>query len=346
MKLFNRHLIRNQEASTLLELFLVTAVFSVLAIRFFLALTGYPSLSPGNLHIAHVLLGGVLMMVALVIALAFINKSAYYIVAVLGGFGFGAFIDELGKFITGDNDYFYQPTVALIYLVFVLLYLLVEVLVNKSRLSDQEKLINVLELAKEVVLEDLDHRERRRALKLLQDLPPDDPLVRSLQELLHSTESVPVPRPDFYTRIKYKSRLFYIRLIKRPWFVKAMITFFVLQSVSAMALGLLLLYAKFRWDVALDAIFPSINFFDLAGLFSASLAAALVGAAAIRMAASRLQSYELFKGAVLVQIFLVQVFLFYRVQFLALLGLAGNILVLLVLQYMIRQEKASNGLRA
>ena len=89
MKLFNRHLMRNQEASTLLELFLVTAVFSVLAIRFFLALTGYPSLSPGDLHIAHVLLGGVLMMVALVIALAFINKSAYYIVAVLGGFGFG-----------------------------------------------------------------------------------------------------------------------------------------------------------------------------------------------------------------------------------------------------------------
>jgi len=62
MKLFNRHLMRNQEASTLLELFLVTAVFSVLAIRFFLALTGYPSLSPGDLHIAHVLLGGVLMM--------------------------------------------------------------------------------------------------------------------------------------------------------------------------------------------------------------------------------------------------------------------------------------------
>jgi len=47
-----------------------------------------------------------------------------------------------------------------------------------------------------------------------------------------------------------------------------------------------------------------------------------------------------------VQIFLVQVFLFYRVQFLALLGLAGNILVLLVLQYMIRQEKAANGLAA
>ncbi len=330
MKLFNRHLMRNQEAANLLELFLVTAVFSVLGIRFFLALTGYPSLSPGDLHIAHVLLGGVLMMIALVIALAFINKSAYYMVAVLGGFGFGAFIDELGKFITGDNDYFYEPTVALIYVVFVLLYLLVETVVKKSELSDQEKLINVLELFKEVALEDLDHRERTRALQLLGDLPADDPLVRALGQLLHSTQSVPVPLPDLYTKLKYKSRLIYIRLVKKSWFVKAMIAFFLLQSLSAIALGLLLLYAKFRWDLALRAIFPSITFFDLAGLFSAS----------------RLQSYELFKGAVLVQIFLVQVFLFYRVQFLALLGLAGNILVLLVLQYMIRQEKAANGLAA
>ena len=342
MKLFNRHLMRSQEASTLLELFLVTAVFSVLAIRFFLALTGYPSLSPGDLHIAHVLLGGVLMMVALVIALAFINKSAYYIVAVLGGFGFGAFIDELGKFITGDNDYFYQPTVALIYLVFVLLYLMVEIVVNRPHLSDQEKLVNVLELVKEVVLEDLDHRERKRALQLLEDLSSEDRLVRALKDLLHSTESVAVPLPDFYTKIKYQARLVYVKLVRKPWFVKGMIGFFVLQSISAIALGFFLLYAKLEWKVDLHSIFPSLNFFDLAGLFSASLAAALVAAAAIRMAASRLQSYELFKEAVLVQIFLVQVFLFYRVQFLALLGLAGNILVLLVLQYMIRQEKAAS----
>ena len=346
MKLFRRHLMRNQEASTLLELFLVTAVFSVLAIRFFLALTGYPSLSPGDLHIAHVLLGGVLMMVALVISLAFINKSAYYIVAVLGGFGFGAFIDELGKFITGDNDYFFRPTVALIYVVFVLLYLLVEIVVNRPHLSDQEKLINVLELAKEVVLEDLDHRERKRALQLLKSLNPSDPVVRALRELLYSTESVHIPRPNIYTKVKYRARRIYLKLVKKPWFVQAIIGFFVLQSLFAIALDFFLLYIKLGWHEDLHTVFPSLNFFDLVGLFSASLAAALVAAAALKMAQARLRSYELFKMAVLVQIFLVQVFLFYRVQFLALLGLAGNILVLLVLQYMIRQERASNGLRA
>jgi hypothetical protein len=346
MKLFGRHLMRNLEATSLLELFFVTAVFSVLGIRFFLALTGYPSLSPGNLHIAHVLLGGVFMMIALVIALAYINKSAYYLVAVLGGFGFGAFIDELGKFITGDNDYFYQPTVSLIYVVFILLYLVIENFFNKPRLCEQEKLINVLEIAKEVVLEDLDHRERRRALDLLKECSPSDPVTRALRELLYATQSVPVPKPDIYTAAKYRGRRIYRKLVQKTWFVKAVIAFFVLQSLFALGLGFFLLYVKLEWMVDLHTIFPSLSLFDLAGLLSATLAAALVVAAAIKIKSSRLQSYLLFKDAVLVQIFLVQVFLFYRIQFLAILGLAGNICVLFVLYYMIRQEKAANGIGA
>lgn len=338
MKLFNRHVMRNLEAQSLLELFFVTAVFSVLGIRFFLALTGYPSFSPGNLHIAHVLFGGVTMMIALVIALAYINKSAYYLVAVIGGFGFGAFIDELGKFITGDNDYFYRPAVTLIYLVFVLLYLAIENFVNKPRLTEQEKLINVLEIAKEVVLEDLDHRERRRALDLLKECSPSDPVTKALKELLYATQSVPVPGPDIYTAAKYMGRRIYRKLVQRTWFVNAVITFFILQSLFALGLDLFLLYVKLEWSVDLHTIFPTLSFFDLAGLLSATLAAALVIAAALNMQKSRLKAYELFKDAVLVQIFLVQVFLFYRAQLLALLGLAGNICVLFVLYYMIRQE--------
>ena len=222
-------------------------------------------------------------MIALVIALAYINKSAYYLVAVLGGFGFGAFIDELGKFITGDNDYFYRPTVSLIYVVFILLYLVMENFVNKPRLSEQEKLINVLEIAKEVVLEDLDHRERRRALDLLKECSPSDPVTKALRELLYATQSVPVPRPDIYTAAKYRGRRIYRKLVQKTWFVKAVIAFFILQSLFALGLDFFLLYVKLEWMVDLHTIFPSLSLFDLAGLLSATLAAALVIAAAIKM---------------------------------------------------------------
>lgn len=346
MKLYNRHLMRNREAGSLLELFFVTAASSVLAIRFFLAVADYPSLSPGNLHIAHVLLGGVVMMIALIIALGFINKSSYYLVAILGGFGFGAFIDELGKFITGDNDYFYRPAIALIYIIFVLIYLAVETFVKKPVLSTQEKLINALEIAKEVVLEDLDHRERRQALELLKECQASHPVAKALRELLYSAEAVPVPRPDAYTAAKYRLRRQYARLVKKEWFVKAFIAFFVLQSIFALLLDVFLVYIKLGWKMDISDVFPTISFFDLAGLLSATLASALVIAAALKMKASRLEAYGLIKDAVVVQILLVQVFLFYRIQFLALLGLAGNIGVLLVLRYMIRQERAAveNGL--
>ena len=338
MKLFNRHFVRSLEGRSLLEIFFVTAVASVLGIRFFLALTGYPSLSPGSLHIAHVLLGGVLMMIALVISLGYINKSAYHMVAILGGLGFGAFIDELGKFITGDNDYFYRPAVALIYIIFVLLYLGIEAFINKPRLSEQEKLINALELAKEVVLEDLDHRERRRALDLLKGCSPSNPVTKALRELLYATDAVPVPKADIFTATTYRFRRFYRKLMKKDWFVKAVISFFILQCAFALGLDFFLLYAKLRWRVDLHTIFPTLSFFDLAGLASATLASAFVIYAIIKMRSHRLEAYQLFKHAVLVQIFMVQVFLFYKAQLLALLGLAGNICVLLLLNYMIRQE--------
>ena len=68
---WRRGLVRNSAAGELLELFLVAAVASVLAIRAFLAATGYPQLGGDGLHIAHMLWGGGLMLVALLLLFTF-----------------------------------------------------------------------------------------------------------------------------------------------------------------------------------------------------------------------------------------------------------------------------------
>ena len=115
-----RHgLTRNSEAGELLELFLVAAVCSVLGIRAFLAAAGYPQLGGDGLHIAHMLWGGVFMLVAFILLFTFLGGALDRLAAILAGVGFGTFIDELGKFVTSDNDYFYEPTIGLIYVIFV-----------------------------------------------------------------------------------------------------------------------------------------------------------------------------------------------------------------------------------
>ena len=62
--------VRVLKLSRLLETFFIASVTSILVIRVFLASTGYPQLGGHGLHIAHLLWGGLLMLIALVLLLA------------------------------------------------------------------------------------------------------------------------------------------------------------------------------------------------------------------------------------------------------------------------------------
>src|SRR5712692_5144157 len=115
--------VRVLKLSRLLEIFFIASVTSILLIRTFLASTGYPQLGGHGLHIAHLLWGGLLILIALVLFRAFIGRPIQASAALLGGVGFGSFSDELGKFITSNNNYFFQPAIPSIYIIFVLLFL-------------------------------------------------------------------------------------------------------------------------------------------------------------------------------------------------------------------------------
>lgn len=126
---------RQLEAEEHMLFVLVGFAGSVIATRSFLEWTGYPQIATGELHIAHVLWGGLFLFVAALLLLIWRGRTIFRLSGFLTGIGFGLFIDEVGKFITQSNDYFYPPAAPIIY-AFFLLTVLVYLGVRRSGASD------------------------------------------------------------------------------------------------------------------------------------------------------------------------------------------------------------------
>lgn len=139
-------LLRRKRAPELLLYVLISFGASVIVTRVLLSLLNYPRLGTSSLHIAHLLWGGLLLSAAALLMLVFASPSVNRIGAILTGLGIGLFIDEVGKFITVNNDYFYRAAAPIIYLVFLLIALLYHQLQRRSRtLTNAELLCAALE---------------------------------------------------------------------------------------------------------------------------------------------------------------------------------------------------------
>ena len=312
----------------------MTGVTTILVIRTQLWLTNYPQLGGHGLHIAHLLWGGLFMLVAIGLLLTFLGRRIRHTAAVVGGVGFGFFIDELGKFITEDNNYFYRPAAALIYLIFIGLFLLARAVQHRRPLGPRDELANAVDLLGDAATRDLDEEERRRALALLDRADPDDPLVAPLRAVFESIAARPVAPPRRLARLRTRARRRLSRLVAWSGFPALVSWLFVVWAVLSVV-GVVELVLAIGIQIGgahpgyVSDRFGDLRFVNVASLGSSFVSAAFVAAGVYRLRQDRrADAYRLFERALLVAIFFTQVFAFVESQFGAVFGLAVDLVLL------------------
>jgi hypothetical protein len=168
---------RRDHAERFLFVSIAGFVVSVAVTRWFLALTGYPKVGGGDAD--HVLWGGLLLVVAATLPLLFVGRRVLLTAALAGGIGIGLFIDEIGKFLTETNDYFFAPAAPMIYGA-LLLFVTVWVVVRRSTASSQDLLHASVDALRDSIDGRLTRAERDRVVTGLELVRASDPVAAAL----------------------------------------------------------------------------------------------------------------------------------------------------------------------
>lgn len=166
--------IKRKYADRYFRLNLLSFAASVTLTRIILEATGYPQLGGETLHIAHVLPGGVLLYAGCLLPLVYANRWAYTWSSVLSGVGVGLFIDEVGKFITQSNDYFFPAAAPIIYAFFVTFVLIYTRVAKGTPQGTREEFFAVLESLGAAIDHEMDPEEHDELCERLQRIEAEE----------------------------------------------------------------------------------------------------------------------------------------------------------------------------
>ena len=328
-------LVRNSDAARLFDTFLVVSIATVLLTRLYLSITGFPSISGAGLHIAHLLPGGILMLVAILITLGSINRSSRDAAAVLGGVGFGLFWDEIGKFITQDNNYFFQPAVGIIYLTFVSLYLLTRYVIHRSY-HPQDYLANAIDLIMEGAIGELDPREYARAKELLQKADKQHPMYKPTVALLEQAKPSKNYQPFIIDRLVAMVHRPFHTFVRKPWFTRALLGVFYVYGLL-LAITFIPLTVSFQHEPLFVLFTPGASSNVIAALSSGISAAYIMQGAWYVQKRQTHTALRRFETAIIINIFITQAFLFFRYQLTALTALVGALGLLFAIRILLSE---------
>jgi hypothetical protein len=307
----------------------VCAVATVLFTRGLLAATGYPQVGGSSLHVAHVLWGGLLLLAALISALAFLGPHVRPLAAVVGGVGFGLFIDEVGKFVTKDVNYFYRPAIAIIYVSFVCLFGVIRWLARR-RFSAEEATLIAIESLQRAAVGALSDERRVRVLSLMSEADAGGPLAQSVRELLERSAVEQRGNETLTWRVSSRLAAIWNSLTQHRLFRRGVFAVLIVAgAISAAEVGWLVRHGLAHLAFSQKA-------FTLTTLVADG--ALLIGA--LRLRRSLLSALHWYDHAVLIEITVAQVFLYTSEQLAATLNLAVLLLLWSLIRWGIHFEAA------
>ena len=315
-------------SSGLFKLFIITAVLTIFLTRLYLHITGYPAIDNGVIHIAHAALGGILMMIGYALMLRFFGFRMHQFASVIGGIGFGLFIDELGKFITHNNDYFFSRAISLIYLIFVGM-IIWSWNTHRRKLSKKEYLLYALSIIQDAVIErGIDESNRDRALKYLRSCNQSDPMVVQSMKTVAILKITPVKSLGYWENLRNSFNDIFSRFVKSGYTEILIDTLFIIKAITIPIIVVIVLLSEPLFDTD----------FAILQLIATGVAGGFVAAGVLKLRFSKVKAYELFMKSLLIDIFLTQTFLFYRVEFSGLILLGFNFFLYVVLDALLSRN--------
>lgn len=346
------NLVKRSSGADNLLLFLISAAVAVLGTRMYLHIFNYPQIATGGIHVAHAIFGGVLLFVSVILLLTFHGKRLRQASAIISGLGFGLFIDEVGKFITRDNNYFYQPVPMIIYLCFITVFFLYRYFDRYTPRQARELSYDLIEQLEELA-EDRYFDHHRVAIKDIVEKILQTPesshhwFARGLAQMIPKFPLQPTPnRSKLYTRI-HTSRQWLDDLIseRKPVFYFLMAVFVVYVVLTFWTMSTLF----YHWfgdslDINRYGITSRVEWYVyLSGLGSQIVSAVWMCRGFAKLVRrERQRALVLFKNGLAINILVTHVFTFYIEQFSAAISLAGMLICFAIVDQILDEAEEVN----
>ena len=224
-------------------------------------------------------------------------------------------------------NYFFKPTIGLIYFVFIALYLTFRG-IQRRDFSGDEAVLNGLEALKAAAIGELSEPRRIAAVSLLRQTGADDPFAHQVHALLADEKGLPDPYPSRFEAWGRAVRAWYVALANKRWFERVVVWWFVIVGSGQLVVAVVL---------SLDH-HAIRGFEEWAIVISSAVSGALIVVGVVRLPRHRVAAYRWFERGMLVQIFVTQVFEFAQEQLAGVFGLVLNLLMWVALRAMIRAE--------